>query len=1047
MAKISSLSAPGVEVREYDESLRLSANAATTVFVPGFAAQGPIEEVIPISSMNDFETVYGAPTNAAERYFYYTVWSLINSGNGTTVLTSRLAYGAGEGDNVASAYTLLAYPAVPVKKIKENTKGYTYYTTDVPNRVKIETSLNLLGEEVISDAAANVTSEVEFIPSVSFDYSKSLEIKGFVYDEGLAGIPTMGADAVSVSGIKITYLYAGKEVESEYLTIASEIIDNNAKGIVHICGALGSLGSIKITVESADKTFIETIQTSDNRLKVSIVPVEPETSVKLVPCVGDFSSVSYQVQESFEGEDVTYVIGSPATFQVSLEKYYQIISGENFAWNNNAFDADYFKEDGKFGKDLEYTLAHSAFIMINASRSTINDNYEGYYIGLTDNLFNEPNYDLNAIKEVKFTNWNTDGTDAGIIDKDEDSEFSSINKSRLDFYLDSNHTGSISRILQTTTSTFDTSGTFFDDTLNLALFKLKTSTVSTEVMKLAYNVVEKYNASLGKTRTYSISNATTPQSYFIENVVDGSRNITFMVNKYVADNIHVDINGDLKGKVRVLSSKLIENYEKLQQKYIFAPVSKSENKKAIDIIRHAEIGLKNWKNLVAQVGVSIEIIKMLESGIIPNICDSCAGDHKAFRPLNALFPFASYSVPKSANKIIGSLPAKLTRTLELIANDEEYPDIDIIVEGGLGTVYAYSNATPNTGEASQMVYLETNTDVNIQDNSIVKNTFDENVIINGIEDLRTARTSLTADADNVIEDWLAVQNAFRTIADSFQNGGRGDCFYIPDILRGIVIKGANTKVEKLFGTKLDSNGYGEDEVVNHSWSTSIYYPIKHLVDRLTTSYASIYAQWFKVADGFTNEKYWIPASGYMAALMCATDQLQGPWYAAAGLNRGIVTDVLDCAINPNQKQRGDLYKICVNSVPKIANVGITCWGIRTLSKKASAFDQNTCRRTFLYIEKNIKKLLRYYLFEPNNYYTQLSIFNTIDPWMESLKNQGAIYSYVVQCNSANNTEEIVNNGNLAVDVSAAPTRTAEFIVLNMTANKYTQEVSTSEFSA
>ena len=43
------------------------------------------------------------------------------------------------------------------------------------------------------------------------------------------------------------------------------------------------------------------------------------------------------------------------------------------------------------------------------------------------------------------------------------------------------------------------------------------------------------------------------------------------------------------------------------------------------------------------------------------------------------------------NKYIGATPAKISRVLELISNDEEYPDIDIILEAGLGTVYTYSN--------------------------------------------------------------------------------------------------------------------------------------------------------------------------------------------------------------------------------------------------------------------------------------------------------------------------------------------------------------------
>ena len=465
------------------------------------------------------------------------------------------------------------------------------------------------------------------------------------------------------------------------------------------------------------------------------------------------------------------------------------------------------------------------------------------------------------------------------------------------------------------------------------------------------------------------------------------------------------------------------------------------NYNAKGAITTAKLNIANWQTLVNRIGVPLDFFLEIEenSGI-----DS---KYELFNKTDSLYPFATFTVIKKNNKYIGSVPAKIRRAVDLISNDEEYPDVDILVEAGLSTIYAYSNAKTFVSEGSSSIFnTETNGVGGNTEQNTNENVFKEDSILQGIEDMRTSRSVITEDAELVIQDWMSVQQAFMTLADSFQNGGRGDCFYIPDVLRGILVRGKDTKVEKLYGTRLQNKTYGESDTVNHSWSTSILSPVKHLVNGMTTSYASIYAQWFKINDGFTNEKYWVPASGYMAALMAASDQLQGPWYAAAGLNRGIVQGVIDCAVNPNQKQRGDLYKLCVNSVPKISGVGITCWGIRTLSKKASAFDQNTCRRTFLFIEKAVKKLLRYYLFEPNNAYTQLSIYNEIQPYMESIRNQGGIYSFSVVCSSENNTDEIVNAGNLAVDISAAPTRTAEFIVLNMTANKYSQDVSISEFN-
>lgn len=1032
MATVSSLSAPGVEVREYDNSLNISRTTGTTVFVPGYAAQGPVEEVITISSITDFENIYGIPTNDAERYFYYTCLAILNSGQGTTLLTSRLAYGAGDGDNVAAAYTLLAYPVVPVVKAEDTSKSYTYLKADTEKLAKLFVLDSVKPSETNIEVTINSTKE---------DSAKTFKITGVTGGSipSLVGKYSNVEDNLST----IAWSYGNTDGESD-IDIYSEVDSAGSQIILHLASQLTHndeiYGYFTADLCYANETIVNLFsQTSEGVIN------------KTFTSASDAADVSFTNVESFEkantlnpdDEDVTYVIGAPATFNVSLTEYYQILAGEYFQWSN---EVDEFTS-GKFGSEIKDTLSKAAFITINTSRAILNDSYEGLYFGITDNLFNEPSelYKSKSVKNVKFSSWTRDGeaSFSGNVDSknSENNNFITISPNRLDFYLDSSKRGSISSVIQNDTTNFNTSSSDYDDTVNFALFKLSKSTVGTEAMKLTYEVKEKYNASFGKTRVYSVANSTSPQNYFVENIIESSRNLTIMVNPYIANKIKVDINGNLRGKVRFLSSKLIDTFTKLEKEYLASGVSSSiaNDDNLSKRIKTTKNNIKNWEALCKQIGVSLELIKELAGS---------STDYVNFNLNDSLYPLSTYTIVQKDNKFIGSTPSKIKRALELVSNDEEYPDIDLIIEGGLGTIYAYSNNAANviSEGTSSLIYGDNSGSVNgesLENNNIFK----ADAILQGVEDLRTARTTLTEDADKVIEDYIAVQEAFQTLANSFQNGGRGDTFYIADILRGILIRGANTKVEKLYGTKLTNNIYTANEAVNHSWATSIYNPIKHLIEQFTTSYASVYAQWVKVLDDFTNEKFWMPVSGYMASLMCTSDQLQGPWYAAAGLNRGIVDGVVDCALNPNQKQRGDLYKICVNSVPKMANIGITNWGIRTLSKKASAFDQNTCRRTFLYIEKAIKKLLRYYIFEPNNSYTQLLIYNEIEPFMESIRNQGGIYSFSIVCGSENNTAEIVNAGNLAVDVSAAPTRTAEWIVLNMTANKYTQEISTSEFNS
>lgn len=116
------IQSPGVEINEIDLSLRPNLPIGTNILVPGFSNQGPTDEVLQVSSISEFEQLYGLPTNAAERYFYHTVKSCFNGpGN---VFVSRLPYGPNEGDTVGDEYTALVYP-VHVKPSVEAIEQWT----------------------------------------------------------------------------------------------------------------------------------------------------------------------------------------------------------------------------------------------------------------------------------------------------------------------------------------------------------------------------------------------------------------------------------------------------------------------------------------------------------------------------------------------------------------------------------------------------------------------------------------------------------------------------------------------------------------------------------------------------------------------------------------------------------------------------------------------------------------------------------------------------------------------------------------------------------
>lgn len=94
------INSPGVEIRESDLSFTTPAAAGTSVYVTGFAQQGPIDEVLLISTKQELVQIYGPPTNAAEKYFHYTIAELLNSP--ATIYTGRLPYGDQAGDGFGS---------------------------------------------------------------------------------------------------------------------------------------------------------------------------------------------------------------------------------------------------------------------------------------------------------------------------------------------------------------------------------------------------------------------------------------------------------------------------------------------------------------------------------------------------------------------------------------------------------------------------------------------------------------------------------------------------------------------------------------------------------------------------------------------------------------------------------------------------------------------------------------------------------------------------------------------------------------------------------
>ena len=196
-----------------------------------------------------------------------------------------------------------------------------------------------------------------------------------------------------------------------------------------------------------------------------------------------------------------------------------------------------------------------------------------------------------------------------------------------------------------------------------------------------------------------------------------------------------------------------------------------------------------------------------------------------------------------------------------------------------------------------------------------------------------------------------------------------------------------------------------------------------------TSYAALYGNWFEVYNRYNKKYVWVPASGYVAGIYAKTDDVSDPWFAPAGLNRGVITGVRKLAWNPNLGQRDLLYSNGINPITSFAGQGKVIWGQKNLLDKNSAFNRVNVRRLFITLEKACATAAKYFLFEPNDTGTRRVLVNMLEPFLRDVKNRRGIYDYQIVCNDTNNTPQVVDNNELHVSLYIKPTKTAETILL------------------
>lgn len=649
-----------------------------------------------------------------------------------------------------------------------------------------------------------------------------------------------------------------------------------------------------------------------------------------------------------------YILGAPVHVVLSEDEYHSALEGTLFDWSDQALPAS--------GLTNVSQLGHYGVIVLNKAQTTVNSQFEGYYIGIADNSNINPASNYDAVIGVKTVTLSADIIGGGFLS----GTYTDVPYGTLQFHLSATpngNSGSVSQIMENLTD-YNIDGPTDDDLLNVGVFKLRKALYATETYKLDYILEGANVGSIDYFRTkVNPTGAGAQISLFLENVDTNDRNIEIAVNPFISNKNSVTSIGPTgipAKKIRVLTHGYAASVAGLSSS---APNSLSAGN---------TFGLQY--NQLDTVLVSLGYA-------------------------DYLFPVSSYGGATVTGKELGSIPAKVERALEAIKNDEIY-DIDVLVEAGLGTMWVVTRALSTT----------------YYDDTIYNPTLSA-----AFQSLRTSN-AIGPQGEDIRGDYSTIFNKFENFCNLPSNtGGRGDCMFIADVLRHIMIVGKNTKVLA-------------DRSKN--FQTDIYWAMRHQLELENTSYAAVYGNWAQKYDEFLGDKIWVPFSSVAATAFAKNDAAEFPWSAPAGYTRGLVSgDVVNIAITPNQKQRDELYKSSINPVLFSPSQGIAIFGQKTLSRKPSAFDRINVRRCFLALERPTKKASIFFVFEPNTEFTRTRFVNTITPIFEFAKQNQGIYDYLIVCDERNNTPQVIDSNELRADIYIKPVRTAEFIIVTFIATR------------
>jgi phage tail sheath protein FI len=203
----------------------------------------------------------------------------------------------------------------------------------------------------------------------------------------------------------------------------------------------------------------------------------------------------------------------------------------------------------------------------------------------------------------------------------------------------------------------------------------------------------------------------------------------------------------------------------------------------------------------------------------------------------------------------------------------------------------------------------------------------------------------------------------------------------------------------------------------------------------TSKFAALYYPWVEVMDPIDNQPLLVPPCGHVAGVWARTDATRGVHKAPAN---EVVMGANGLSFQVMGAEQDEMNRQGINCIRSFPGRGIRIWGARTMSTlEDPEWRYINVRRLFNFVSESIMEGTQWAVFEPNDasLWTQLRI--SASNFLTRVWRDGALFgatpteAFYVKCDAETNPPDLVEAGQVTVEIGIAPVKPAEFVVFRI----------------